>query len=239
MEGSSSPGNIVNLPQLLTFLGLERWCVDSTAGTKTTAQAGYPRSDCQKCPPASAPLWGGGGRKAGRGSVKRGTKQGEERAPSHEPQQGRKGLSTPISTDTTGGVQSHRPDPRDTEGHCFPASVSYLCIWAPHTQLCTGAGSLQGQGPSSDWEAEGEALRGDSQSCPLVWGGARGRSQRSPPAGFLRVSRTPDQSRPGGQALICTGPASSSHCARGKREETGRWGRGEGGPAPPSRSLFL
>lgn len=78
------------------------------------------------------------------------------------PQQGRKGLSTPTNMDIAGGVQNCRPDPSHTGGYCFPASV--FPLHAPHSQLCTGAGSLEGQGPSSDGGREGKALRGEGNS---------------------------------------------------------------------------
>ncbi|XP_045630467.1 protein lyl-1 isoform X1 [Ursus americanus] len=121
----------VALPLIL--LGLKRWCGHQAWAPRTPALAGHPRADCKNCLPSSAPVWGGGGAKPGRGGVKRGTKQGEERRSSRgpwvmRPQHCRKGLSsTPISTDTwAGGVQSRRRNPSDTRGRDFPASVSPL-----------------------------------------------------------------------------------------------------------------
>lgn len=59
---------------------------------------------------------------------------------------------------------------------------------------------------------------------PACAGGRRGREARARGIPARRVSSgvspAPYQARPGSQALICTGPASSSLCARGEREET-------------------
>lgn len=86
------------------------------------------------------------------------------------------------------------------------------------------------QGSCSAWGTEGEALR--VTGGPACTGGGRGPEARARGIPARRVSSgvspAPYQARPGSQALICTGPASSSHCARGEREETGPPGAGRG-----------
>lgn len=79
------------------------------------------------------------------------------------PQQGRKELSsTPISTDTARGIQSWRTDPSDIGTTAsIPASVSLLHA----TGHLTPRGVHPGWDPSVPGGMEGEALRGDSQSC--------------------------------------------------------------------------
>lgn len=78
------------------------------------------------------------------------------------------------------------------------------------------------QGSCSAWGTEGEALT--VTGGPACAGGRRGREARARGIPARRVSSgvspAPYQARPGSQTLICTGPASSSLCARGEREET-------------------
>lgn len=72
--------------------------MDSTMGTQNTSP-GWTHDETIRTV-LRVPHSGGGGRKAGRGHVKRGTRQGKERRRRRgpqvtRPQQGRKGLSTP------------------------------------------------------------------------------------------------------------------------------------------------
>lgn len=81
------------------------------------------------------------------------------------PQQGRKGLSTPINMDTAGGVQSCRPDPSHTGGHCFPDSVTPLHASRHLTPSCAlGLGPQRARVPPVTGGREGEAVRGEGQS---------------------------------------------------------------------------
>lgn len=69
------------------------------------------------------------------------------------PQQGRKGLSTPINMDRAGGIQSYRPDPSHTGDYCFPASV--FPLHAPHSSCALGLGPWRARVPPVMGEGKG------------------------------------------------------------------------------------
>lgn len=146
------------------------------------------QAQTQKCPPASAPLQGRGGRKAGRGSVKRGTRQGEERRrgpPVTSPSRAGKG-SPPPSAQTQLGVFKDTGQTQAVQ-ESLHSCLSFPSVSGHLISSCAlGLGPRRARVPPVTGRTEGEALRGDGQSCPPTWGGARGRSWRSPPAGFLR-----------------------------------------------------
>lgn len=146
---------------------------------------------------------------------------------SHAARWGRKGAScTPTSADTgAGDCRRHRRPKLPCLG--FP----FARIRAPPRGCALGQGSPEGRGPPVCGGAEAEAQRSDGR------GGAEGALAAPRPPVSSGVSPAPYQARPGGQALICGGPASSGRCAGGERRKPGRRGRGEGGPGPGAAHL--